>query len=352
MHFQALWTDTRYALRQIRHSLWFSSILIVILAVGFGISIAVFSAVGTVLLAPLPYKEPSRLIQIVSWWPKSGEENGWSAPLRDAVDWKASVPAFQDVAMYRYSLMTLGDNGAAESVYGLRVSTNTMPMLGIRPQLGAWFPAEYERPGNNHVVLLSSDLWRRRFHADPKIVGKTIHLDGEDFEVLGVMPRGFNFPLRLGTTAQLPTDQMQFWMPLGLDFAQERHGNVNLLSTNLGYSVCVRTTEGTCNPPQVWATREYVAIQGIQPGAGVLAAAGLIVAGGSRSRRSHAQQSPGCSGEARRFSAAFTGQWLRQFRGVEKSGSTGRNRPPVERDGRRNRLQPGSLFCSIDAAVD
>lgn len=222
--FDALWADIRYALRQIKRSPGFSCVLILVLAVGFGVSTAIFSAVRTVLLAPLPYKEPDRLVQIVSWWPKSGDENQWSAPLRDAVDWKASVPAFQDIAMYRYNLMTLTDNGSAESNYGLRVSANLMPMLGIRPQLGTWFPAEYDRPENNHVVLLSDDLWRRRFHADSAIVGRTIHFDGQGFEVLGVMPRGFNFPMRLGTTVQLPTDQMQFWTPLGLDLAKQKHG--------------------------------------------------------------------------------------------------------------------------------
>jgi putative ABC transport system permease protein len=225
MNFDALWTDIRYALRQIKHSPRFSFILILVLAVGFGVSTAIFSAVRTVLLAPLPYQEPTRLVQIVSWWPKTGAENGWSAPLRDAVDWKDSVPAFQDIAMYHYNLMNLTEKGVVESVYGLRVSANLMPMLGVRPELGAWFPAEYDRPGSNHVVLLSDDLWRRRFHADQKIVGKSIQLDGQGFQVLGVMPRGFNFPLRLGTTAQLPTDQMQFWTPLGLDLAKVKHGD-------------------------------------------------------------------------------------------------------------------------------
>src|SRR5271168_4662615 len=136
MNFDALWTDIRYALRQIKHSPAFSSILILVLAVGFGVSVAIFSAVRTVLLAPLPYKEPDRLVQIVGWWPKSGDDNGWTAPLGDAVDWKASVAAFQDVAMYRYNLVNLTDKGFAESEYGLRVSANLMPMLGIRPQLG------------------------------------------------------------------------------------------------------------------------------------------------------------------------------------------------------------------------
>jgi len=113
-----------------------------------------------------------------------------------------------------------------ESLYGLRVTANLLPMLVKRPQLGNWFSSERERPGNTHVIL-SDDLWRRRFHSDPGIVGKTIHLDSDGYEVVGVTPKGFNFPLRLATTAQLPTDQMAFWMPLSIDLSKEQHGAPN-----------------------------------------------------------------------------------------------------------------------------
>jgi putative ABC transport system permease protein len=224
----ALWIDFRYVLRQLERSPGFCFIVLLVLAVGFGVSIAIFSAVRTVLLAPLPYKDATSLVQIVSRWPKSGDENSWSAPFRDALDWKATVPAFQDVAMYRYSLMNLtGDSGSAESLYGLRVTANLWPTLGVRPQLGEWFSSDYDHPGNDHVVLLSDDLWHRRFHADPAIVGKTIAFNRESYEVLGVMPKDFNFPLRLGTTALLPTDQMQYWTPLSADVANERRGEPN-----------------------------------------------------------------------------------------------------------------------------
>ena len=73
-------------------------------------------------------------------------------------------------------------------------AANLLPMLGVPPQLGQWPSAEDDRPGHTHVVLLSDDLWRRRFHGDPHIVGKVIHFDSEGYQVLGVMPRGFNFP--------------------------------------------------------------------------------------------------------------------------------------------------------------
>lgn len=223
----SLGSDFRQAHRQICKTPLFAITGILVLAAGFGVSVAIFSIVRNVLLTPLPYKDPERLVQIVSRWPKNGGQNDWSAPLRDAIDWKNTVPAFQDLAMYHYSLFNLTEGAQAESVYGLRVTANLLPMLGVRPQLGNWFSPEYDSPGNTHVVMLSDDLWRRRFHSDPKIVGRTIHLDSEGYEVVAVMPRGFNFPLKLGTSAQLPTDQMQFWMPLGIDPATKPHGVPN-----------------------------------------------------------------------------------------------------------------------------
>ena len=152
---ESLWIDIRYALRQIKRAPGFSCIVICILAVGFGVSVAIFSIVRTVLLSPLPFRDPGRLVQIVSWWPKTGNQTDWSAPLRDAIDWKATVPAFQDVAMYHYDLHNLTGKGEAESLYGLRVTASLLPMLGVHPQLGNWFSADHDLPANTHVVILS-----------------------------------------------------------------------------------------------------------------------------------------------------------------------------------------------------
>lgn len=248
---ESLCGDIRQACRQISKAPLFAVNGVLVLAAGFGVSVTIVSIVRNVLLMPLPYKDPERLVQIVSQWPRIGDRNDWSAPLRDAVDWKNTVPAFQDLAMYHYSLFNLTEGGQAESVYGLRVTANLLPMLGVRPQLGNWFPPEYDRPDNTHVIVLSDDLWRRRFHSDPAIIGKTIHLDSEGYEVVAVMPRGFNFPLKLGTSAQLPTDQMQFWMPLGFDPAKKPHGVPNdgvvaKLKPDVGLSMAQAQLENAC----------------------------------------------------------------------------------------------------------
>jgi putative ABC transport system permease protein len=219
--------DFLQANRQICNAPFFAITVVLVLAAGFGVSVTIFSIVRNVLLVPLPYKDPERLVQIVSRWPQTGDQNDWSAPVRDAIDWKSMAPAFQDLALYHYSLFNLTEGDRAESVYGLRVTANLLPMLGVHPLLGNWFSPEHDRPDNSHVIVLSDDLWHRRFHSDPSIIGRSIHLDSEGYEVVAVMPRGFNFPLKLGTSAQLPTGRMQFWMPLGFDPATKPHGRPN-----------------------------------------------------------------------------------------------------------------------------
>jgi hypothetical protein len=104
---EALATDVRQVLRQIQKKPAFAGLVILVLGAGLAVSTAMFSTIRTVIFNPLPYRSPERLVQIVSRWPKTGDQNGWSAPLRDAVDWKATVPAFEDVAAYRYHLVNL-----------------------------------------------------------------------------------------------------------------------------------------------------------------------------------------------------------------------------------------------------
>jgi putative ABC transport system permease protein len=239
-----LGTDVCQVFRQIHKKPAFAGLVALVLAAGFAVSTAMFSTIRTVLLNPLPYRSPERLVQVVSRWPKTGDQNGWSAPLRDAVDWKTTVPAFEDVAAYRYSLVNLTE-GSPEALYGLRVSANLLPLLGVGPQLGRLLSTEEDRPGHTHVVLLSNDLWRRRFRADPHIVGKVIHFDSEGYQVLGVMPRGFNFPLKSSGNVQLPTDQMQYWVPLGADLAREPHGAPNAgVIARLKEGVSLQTAQG------------------------------------------------------------------------------------------------------------
>jgi putative ABC transport system permease protein len=127
---ETLWTDVRQVLRQMQKKPAFAGLVVLVLAAGFAVSTAMFSTIRTVLLNPLPYRSPEHLVQIVSRWPKTGDQNGWSAPLRDAVDWKTTVPAFEDVATYRFDLVNLTE-GAPEALYGVRAAANLLPMMAI-----------------------------------------------------------------------------------------------------------------------------------------------------------------------------------------------------------------------------
>jgi putative ABC transport system permease protein len=219
--------DLRQVYRQLGKAPGFAAVVIVMMALGMGVSTAIFSIVRSVLLRPLPYHDPGRLVQLVSASRKTGQPARWTAPLRDAVDWKTMAPAFSDVAGYRYSLLNLRSAGETETLYGSALEANVLPMLGVRPQLGQWFQESAARPGAAHQVILSDDMWRREFNADPRIVGKTLQMDNEAYLVVGVMPKGFNFPLRLATAALLPTDQMQYWVPLQLDLLKLPHGDAS-----------------------------------------------------------------------------------------------------------------------------
>ena len=129
---ETLVTDVRQVLRQMQKKPAFAGLVILVLGTGFAVSTAMFSTIRTVLLNPLPYRSPERLVQIVSKWPKTGDQNGWSAPLRDAVAWKSTVPAFEDVAAYRYHLVNLTE-GSPEALYGLGVSANLLPVAPPLP---------------------------------------------------------------------------------------------------------------------------------------------------------------------------------------------------------------------------
>ena len=133
-----------------------------------------------------------------------------------------------------YSVIDL----AAHAVDGLlHFRDDLLPTLGVPPALGRYFTIEEDQPGHNHVIILSDELWRRRFAADPNIIGRSVLLSQENYTVVGVMPPGFNFPLNMPTTAKLPSQQMGYWYPLGLDISK-------LDRADAGYGAVARLQPG------------------------------------------------------------------------------------------------------------
>ncbi len=225
-----LWVhELRYAIRTLRRSPGFIIAAALTLALGVGCNAAVFSLVRAVVLPDLPFPQPDRLVALEMFNPRTGE----SAPglnWRDAADFSAQSHVLDGLGMQSFALLNLSGDGLPEALYGARVSAGLPRILGVQPRLGRWFDEAEDAPGSRTIVL-SDSLWRRRFGADPAIVGKDISLAGQGVRsrlVIGVMPPGFNFPLAIHTSAPI-TRQMAFWIPLGIDArteSRERFGGM------------------------------------------------------------------------------------------------------------------------------
>jgi predicted permease len=129
----------------------------------------------------------------------------------------------QAIGIYHYALFNLPSDGSAppEALYGLSVSANMFPLLGVTPLLGRNILPEEDQPDRNHEMILSYGLWTRRFNSDRGIIGKSVEVNGHSCTIIGVMPPDFDFPMRLATTVRTPSQHMEFWAPLGLDPAKE-----------------------------------------------------------------------------------------------------------------------------------
>lgn len=219
--------DVGYGLRMLRKSPGFTAVAAVTLALGIGANTAIFSVVRAVLLPPLPFANPGRLVEILFRDRKTGEPANWVA-YRDVADWRAQNRSFESIGAHGFALLNLTSAGQPDALYGARVSADLLPLLGVPPILGRYFLPAEDQPGHDQAILLSYDLWRYRFAGDPAIVGRTIRQAGQnmqDYTVVGVMPRGFNFPFNVPSAVNLPTRQMAYWIPFGVDpLRQSRDG--------------------------------------------------------------------------------------------------------------------------------
>ena len=191
----------RTAFRQMKRNPGFFAIALAALALGIGANTAIFSAVEGVLLRPLPYAEPSRLVMV--WEDASYLGFSQNTPAAaNYADWRAQNQVFTDMAALRYSNVTLNGDQAPEQALGRGVTPNFFDVLGVQPAIGRPFTTE-EDATKRKVVVLSYPLWQRRFGGNPSIVGNSILMDGEATTVVGVMPRGFFFP----------DNQTDYWIP-------------------------------------------------------------------------------------------------------------------------------------------
>jgi putative ABC transport system permease protein len=181
----------RQTVRSLLKSPGFTAASIVALALGIGANAAIFSLVNTVLLRPLPYKDPSRLVMLWERVPVGGGGNDVSAA--DFQDWRDRSRSFEQISAVLGSSFNLTEGDHPERVSGLRVTASFFTTLGVMPALGGVFGSEEEQPGAARSVVLSDTLWRRRFGGNRRLIGQTIHLDQQAYTVAGVMPPGFEF---------------------------------------------------------------------------------------------------------------------------------------------------------------
>jgi putative ABC transport system permease protein len=190
--------NLRYALRVLGKQPLFTAIVISTFALGIGANTAVFSVLNAVLLRPLPFHEPQNLVALGEYDAREKADPGteiYSISYLDYVDWRDQNKVFERVAVYtNQSVSTLTDGNEAIHIQGEAVSADLFPLLGVQPFLGRAFLPNEDEPGNR-VVILSHELWQRRFGGDRAIIGKSVTLDGQQFQVIGVMPPRFTFPI-------------------------------------------------------------------------------------------------------------------------------------------------------------
>jgi putative ABC transport system permease protein len=202
--------DIRYGARMLRRSPGFTAAALVTLALGIGANTAIFTVVDAVLLRPLPYAEPDRLVTVGDRNPEGFSSNVGFATV---LDWRERSRSFEHLAMMRGWLPTLVTNGEAERLPAVRVSWNYFDMMGVHPTLGRGFTADEDRPDHWRVLLLSDGLWRRRFGADPSVVGRTVVMNDREYRVIGVMPASFE-PL---DAERYYNASAELWAPIGYD---------------------------------------------------------------------------------------------------------------------------------------
>jgi predicted permease len=211
-----------YALRTFRRTPGFTAIALLSIAVSIGATAVVFTAVKSVLIEPLPYANPAELVQLRTDYAGFAPSHaGWVSWL-DMQDVARANRTFASLGTYRYALFNLSGDGNAppEALYGLAVSANMFPTLGVTPMLGRNILPEEDLPGRDREMILSFGLWTRRFNSDRNIIGRSVEINGHPCTIIGVMPRGFDFPMRQATTVRTPSQHMDFWAPAGVDAAK------------------------------------------------------------------------------------------------------------------------------------
>jgi putative ABC transport system permease protein len=212
-HYHMLVQDIRYAFRVLGKDRGVTAAAIAILALGIGSSTVVFSLANGVLIRPLPYFQPRRIVAVREYNPQDPRESG-QINFPNYADMRARTRLLEDIGVYENGAVTLRGNGLAERIPAAGVSDGIFRILGVTPLLGRGFTAEEARFNGPQVVILSEELWQRRYRSDPNIVGKALDADDKTHMIVGVMPGDFHFP-----------DRSELWFPMQMDLRAARRSD-------------------------------------------------------------------------------------------------------------------------------
>jgi putative ABC transport system permease protein len=212
-HYHVLLQDLRYALRAFARTPGFALTAVLTLALGTGATTAIFSVVNAVILQPLPFPQPERLVRIWETNPKLNIPF-FSTSVPNFVSWQEQAKSFEALGVYGGANLNLTGAGEPERLAAGTLTASMFQVIGVRPVLGRGFTPEEQIPGRARVAILAEALWRRRFAADPHIIGRQIELNGISAQVVGVVPASFRFP-----------PNAEIWAPMPIDLARESRGD-------------------------------------------------------------------------------------------------------------------------------
>ena len=213
----AIWQDVRYGARMLRKHRLATLVCALALALGIGANTAMFSVAEAFLLHSVPFENPDRIVAVFNMRPQQNIDRNPVAPA-PYLEWQAQAQSFEQMGAYAWDEVNLSGNPEAEKIQGFDITANFFGLLGVRPKMGRTFLPEEEQPGKEQEIILSYGLWERRYASDPNILNKIVKVDGKSFTIVGVMDKGFDFPM-----------PVEAWMPLALNMKQRSERNAHMI---------------------------------------------------------------------------------------------------------------------------
>jgi putative ABC transport system permease protein len=208
-----IWQDVRYGARMLWKHRLATIVCAAALALGIGANTAMFSVAEAFLVHSVPFENADRIVAMVDVRPQQNIDRNSVAPAT-YLDWQAQAKSFEQMGAYEWDEVNLTGNREPEKVQGFDVTANFFGLLGVQPKMGRAFLPEEEQPGKEQEIILSYGLWERRYASDPNILNKIVKVDGKSFTIVGVMGKGFDFPM-----------PAEAWMPLALTVKQRSERN-------------------------------------------------------------------------------------------------------------------------------